>query len=80
MTPDAPDLKARSVSARAADYRCRAADAFESLAPEQWESPSWCSGSRVRDVLGHLVYSTEASRMSMVRDLISPYNPTGDWN
>jgi uncharacterized protein (TIGR03083 family) len=70
MTSDAPDDKSRSVAARVADYRCRVADAFETLTGEQWESPSWCSGWRVRDVLGHLVHNAEASRVSMMRDVI----------
>ena len=70
MTSDAPDDEARSVATRVADYRCRVADAFETLTREQWESPSWCSGWRVRDVLGHLVHNAEASRVSMVRDVI----------
>ena len=70
MTSDAPDDKARSVAARVADYRCTVADAFETLTHEQWESPSWCSGWRVRDVLGHLVHNAEASRVSMVREVI----------
>jgi Mycothiol maleylpyruvate isomerase N-terminal domain len=70
MTSDAPDDKARSVAARVADYRCRVADAFETLTVEQWESPSWCSGWRVRYVLGHLVHNAEASRLSMVRDVV----------
>jgi uncharacterized protein (TIGR03083 family) len=70
MTSDAPDDKARSVAARVADYRCTVADAFETLTHEQWESPSWCSGWRVRDVLGHLVHNAETSRVSMVRDVI----------
>jgi uncharacterized protein (TIGR03083 family) len=70
MTSDDPDDKARSVAARVADYRCRVADALETLTLEQWESPSWCSGWRVRDVLGHLVHNAEASRLSMVRDVV----------
>ena len=70
MTSDAPDDQARFVAARIADYRCRLADAFETLAPEQWESPSWCSGWRVRDVLGHLVHNAETTRVSMIRQVI----------
>ncbi len=59
-----------------ADYRCQLADAVETLTPEQWESSSWCDGWRVRDVLGHLVHNAEASRMSMVRDMIRhPIHP-----
>ena len=70
MTSGAPDDKARTAAARVADYRCKVADAFEILTREQSESPSWCSGWRVRDVLGHLVHNAEASRVSMVRDVI----------
>jgi uncharacterized protein (TIGR03083 family) len=59
-----------------ADYRCRLADAFEALAPEQWQAPSWCRGWRVRDVLGHLVHNAEATRVSMVRDVMRhPIHP-----
>lgn len=69
MSSDAPDDKGHSVRARVAEYRCRVADDLEALAPEQWDSPSWCKGWRVRDVLGHLVHNAEASRVSMVRDM-----------
>ena len=76
MTSEAPDDKGRSVRIRVAEYRCRVADAFETLTLEQSESPSWCIGWKVRDVLGHLVYNAEASRVSMVRDLIRhPMHP-----
>jgi hypothetical protein len=70
VTSDASDDKARSVAPRVADYRGKEADAFETLTREQWESASWCSCWRVRDVLGHLVHNAEASRVSMVREVI----------
>ncbi len=56
--------------AKVAEYRCGLAGALETLSPEQWEAPSWCSGWRVRDVLGHLVHLAEASQGSMGRDVI----------
>jgi uncharacterized protein (TIGR03083 family) len=70
VTSDASDDKARSVAPRVADYRGKEADAFETLTREQWESASWCSCWRVRDVLGHLVHNAEASRVAMVREVI----------
>jgi uncharacterized protein (TIGR03083 family) len=76
MTSDAPNDEARSVEYRVAHYRCRVADDFDALTPEQWDSPSWCSGWRIRDVLGHLVHNAEASRRSMARDVIHhPIHP-----
>lgn len=70
MTSEAHDDSDRSVWATVAKYRCRLADTFETLTPEQLAAPSWCSGWRVRDVLGHLVHIAEASQVSMVRDVI----------
>ena len=49
--------------------RCELSDRIESLAPEQWESNSWCQGWRVRDVLGHLVHMAEAATASMLSSL-----------
>jgi uncharacterized protein (TIGR03083 family) len=46
------------------------ADRFEELPPEAWDAPSWCSGWRTRDVLGHLVYNAEATGFSVARDVI----------
>ena len=46
------------------------ADAVENLKPDQWETPSWCEGWRVRDVLGHLVYLAEATQVSILTDLL----------
>ncbi len=70
MASDAPADSAPAVWARVAEYRCKLADALEALTPEQLESASWCSGWRVRDVLGHLVHIAEASQLSMARDVI----------
>jgi uncharacterized protein (TIGR03083 family) len=70
MTPGASGDKRAAVWAKVAEYRRCLADELETLTPEQWEWPSWCTGWRVRDVLGHLVHLAEASQVSMVRDLI----------
>ena len=50
--------------------RCELADAVEALKPDQWGTPSWCEGWRVRDVLGHLVYLAEATQVSILTDLL----------
>jgi len=50
--------------------RCEFADAVEALKPDQWETPSWCEGWRVREVLGHLVYLAEATQVSILTDLL----------
>lgn len=49
--------------------RLEIADEFDALEAEQWDAPSWCTGWRVRDVLGHLVHLAEATQRSMVRDV-----------
>lgn len=46
------------------------ADQVGGLDPAAWDSPSWCEGWRVRDVLGHLVHLAEASQLSMGRDML----------
>lgn len=45
--------------------RREVADRVEALAPERWDSGSWCRGWRVRDVLGHLVWLAEASPLAV---------------
>jgi uncharacterized protein (TIGR03083 family) len=45
--------------------RLEFADGIASLSPEQWDIPSWCTGWRVRDVLGHLVGMRETGLFSM---------------
>lgn len=46
------------------------ADRIESLDESAWNTPSWCQGWRVRDVLAHLVWGAEATYLSMTRDLL----------
>ena len=50
--------------------RCQFADRLEVLDEAALNSPSWCEGWRVRDVLGHLVHLAEATQRSMVRDVV----------
>jgi uncharacterized protein (TIGR03083 family) len=70
MTSDASANRGRSDWAKVAGYRSSLADDLQTLTPAQWDSPSWCSGWRVRDVLGHLVHLAEASQWSMIRDVL----------
>jgi uncharacterized protein (TIGR03083 family) len=53
-----------------ASQRRAIADRLDALPAESWDSPSWCAGWRVRDVLGHLVYLAEASTRSVSRDIL----------
>jgi uncharacterized protein (TIGR03083 family) len=46
--------------------RLEFADGIAALSPEQWDVPSWCTGWRVRDVLGHLVGMRETGTGSML--------------
>jgi uncharacterized protein (TIGR03083 family) len=48
--------------------RLALADRLETSSDAEANSPSWCAGWRVRDVLGHLVHLAEATRASMLRD------------
>lgn len=50
--------------------RLEIADAMAALSPDQWDMPSWCTGWRVRDVLGHLVQTAEATQLSMFSQII----------
>jgi uncharacterized protein (TIGR03083 family) len=52
------------------DQRRALADQVGALDPAAWDSPSWCAGWRVRDVLGHLVHLAEASQLSMAGDMV----------
>src|SRR5262249_47300568 len=45
--------------AEVAASRTELADLCQSLAPEQWDAQSLCDDWKVRDVVGHLVESTE---------------------
>ena len=53
-----------------ASRRVRLADEVDALGTTSLEAPSWCSGWRVRDVLGHLVYLAEATQWSALRDVV----------
>jgi len=45
--------------------RLEIADDIAALSPGQWDLPSWCTGWRVRDVLGHLVHMAESTQVSL---------------
>ena len=60
-----------------ARLRHEVADRIENLPEEQWAANSWCSGWRVRDVLGHLVHLAEATRWSVVGDALRNGVPRG---
>jgi len=53
-----------------ARLRRRFADRIEALDQTAWNTPSWCAGWRVRDVLAHLVSGAEATPLSMTRDIL----------
>lgn len=58
--------------------RLEFADAIATLSPEQWDAPSWCTGWRVRDVLGHLVGMRETGPLSMFWQTVrSGFRPDG---
>jgi uncharacterized protein (TIGR03083 family) len=46
------------------------ADRAVTFDQEALDTESWCSGWRVRDVLGHLVYVAEATQPRVIRDVI----------
>ena len=50
--------------------RLRLAGELEALAPEQWEKQSLCADWRVRDVLAHLVASTDMRLVVMLGRLL----------
>lgn len=56
--------------------RLEIADEIAALPPDRWDIPSWCTGWRVRDVLGHLVQNAEATPLSMFWQIIrNPVRP-----
>jgi uncharacterized protein (TIGR03083 family) len=55
--------------AEVARIRTELADTFEELEPDDWDTASWCTGWRVRDVLAHLVWGAESTPASLARDL-----------
>jgi uncharacterized protein (TIGR03083 family) len=58
------------ITQEVARLRCRFADQIELLDDEAWNTASWCTGWRVRDVLAHLVRGAEATPLSMAADLL----------
>ena len=58
------------VWAEVADRRIRLAEEVDALSSTSLEAPSWCSGWRVRDVLGHVVYLAEATQWRVARDVV----------
>jgi len=64
------ESKADDIGARVHACRLLLADRIAALTPDQWDVESWCSGWRVRDVLGHLVHLAEATQISMGRDVL----------
>jgi uncharacterized protein (TIGR03083 family) len=55
------------------DALCRIADLLESLPAPEWEAASLCSGWRVRDVAGHLVWrlgSSTPELLASARDAV----------
>ncbi|MEY2474061.1 MAG: hypothetical protein QOK28_3390 [Actinomycetota bacterium] len=63
-------MRTTDVWAQVAAQRRELADRVESLEPSQWDAESWCTGWRVRDVLGHLVHLAEATQVSITRDVV----------
>jgi uncharacterized protein (TIGR03083 family) len=53
-----------------ARLRRQFANRIEALDEAAWNSASWCSGWRVRDVLAHLVRNAEGTSMSLAQDLL----------
>ncbi len=49
-----------------AEERLALADALESTDPSAWAAPSRCVGWTVRDVVAHLVYLAEGTRLSIL--------------
>jgi uncharacterized protein (TIGR03083 family) len=50
--------------------RIEFADEIAGLSADQWNTPSWCAGWRVRDVLGHLVSMRETKHSSLLWEII----------
>ena len=63
-----PDM---DVWAEVAARRLQLAEWARSLDHSATDTPSWCDGWRVRDVLGHLVHLAEANQRTMVRDIVT---------
>jgi uncharacterized protein (TIGR03083 family) len=56
--------------------RLEMASEIVALPPDRWDIPSWCTGWRVRDVLGHLVSMAEATPLPMIGQFLrNPVRP-----
>jgi uncharacterized protein (TIGR03083 family) len=49
--------------------RLQLAETWASFTPEQWASPSWCSGWSVQEVAGHVVAAAEQTPQNFFKDL-----------
>lgn len=67
---DSRVVEAVEIQREVARLRRQFADRIESLDETAWNSASWCTGWRVRDVLAHLVSGAETTPLSMTRDLL----------
>jgi uncharacterized protein (TIGR03083 family) len=63
-------VESADVSLEVARLRHQFADRIESLDQAAWETPSWCSGWQVRDVLAHMVKGAESTPWSQMTDLL----------
>jgi uncharacterized protein (TIGR03083 family) len=61
---------------RVRSNRLALADRLEPLSDFAVNSPSWCAGWRVRDVVGHLVHLAESTRTSMLLDGLRSGTPS----
>lgn len=52
-----------------AEERRSLIDTFETLTPEQWDTPSLCGHWTVRQVLGHLVIATDPPLVRFMREV-----------
>lgn len=50
--------------------RLEIAEEIAALSPDLWDVPSWCTGWRIRDVLGHLVSMAEATQLSIFWEIL----------
>lgn len=49
------------------------ADLLSGLTPEQWDAPSMCTGWRVRDVAGHIVWRVGSSNRELISTAARAY-------
>ncbi|HEV7719842.1 MAG TPA: maleylpyruvate isomerase family mycothiol-dependent enzyme [Iamia sp.] len=61
-----------------AEARVDLADRLAALPAEAWDADSLCSGWRVRDVVGHLVFLAEGTRPSVFREAFKQAPRTPD--